>query len=371
MKIRNVGNSFAVQSFGMAKKIKDKKSKIVKCEIVTIMPKRVSAIPGYHTVQVLKTRAKARNKMVEQPQIVQQESEPQQQTVQYPQNMDNVQFTNDELPFSLAEMPLEDNAECPSSTIYRALYGELDIKEIIHKEKIQNQILQNRKRVLQISNLFNNAIDQNYCKRKEINTFLTQFLQLLEKKDDKSLNGIKKQIKEVLDYQKVLEEDFEKPMTILYDEIIRKRQENPYYELLLVSLNDNLRLLNLSKKAKNIAAIIVEKTQNDELKKSINDMKSCFCDDEVQSIEQAFKDLNEVYIFNNEVIDEDIEYRENYTNLIKDAIIYEEFKEVSPSLNSFLFSNLCEDDPSIFPPVLFDVDVDLNIDDLDLSQQSQ
>lgn len=212
----------------------------------------------------------------------------------------------------------------------------------------------------------NNAIIQNNNKYKKVRASLTQFVQILEKSNDKSLDGIKKQIKEISDCQKVLNEDIEISIRSLYNEIGKKRQENSDYELSRESLDDNLRLLNLSKKGKNVTQTIVDKTQNDELKKAINGMKSFFQDDVVKGVEQAFKELNEVYKFNDKIIDDNIQYRESYTNLITDYIKFKEYEEALPFLNQDLMQDIGSEDSIIFPPVLPDGDFDLNIDDLDL-----
>ena len=422
MKVGNINNGFAMQSFGGGKKIKAKQikkaktnvkilprvtnlrsskvrqpnSQLLRAQFVTQnrinMPQQVvqqQAIQqgqnnqvqqGQQSQQVVPQQVvqqqaiqQGQNNQVQQDQrsqrvvpqqVVQQQAIQQGQNNQVQQGQRSQRVVPQQTRQITSQNILSQGSDFSSNDFEFPQGNEKKIQE--QKEIIQEQIFENRGQHLQKCDFYKDAINQNKAKCEKASTFLRKFVKLLEEADDKNLNGIKEKINEILDSQEIFTEEVVKPSNLLYNEIIVSREESPDYELSRESLNDNLRLLNIAKNGKNIIQTIIDKTQNDELKKSINDMKSFFKDDVIQGVEQVFKDLNEVYEFDSKLVDSDIQYREKYTNLIMDFISYKEFEEILPSFNSFLFQDLCEDGSVMFPPVLPDMDLDIDIDELQL-----
>ena len=419
MKVGNINNGFAMQSFGGGKKIKAKQikkaktnvkilprvtnlrsskvrqpnSQLLRAQFVTQnrinMPQQVvqqQAIQqgqnnqvqrGQQSQQVMlqqvvqqqaiqqnQNNQVQRSQQVMLQQVVQQQAIQQRQNNQVQQGQQSQQVMPQQTRQITSQNILSQGSDFSSNDFEFPQGNEKKIQE--QKEIIQEQIFENRGQHLQKCDFYKDAINQNKAKCEKASTFLRKFVKLLEEADDKNLNGIKEKINEILDSQEIFTEEVVKPSNLLYNEIIVSREESPDYELSRESLNDNLRLLNIAKNGKNIIQTIIDKTQNDELKKSINDMKSFFKDDVIQGVEQVFKDLNEVYEFDSKLVDSDIQYREKYTNLIMDFISYKEFEEILPSFNSFLFQDLCEDGSVMFPPVLPDMDLDIDIDELQL-----
>lgn len=408
MRISNVTNAVAIQRFG-SRGLENLKrtSKKIKPEVSSIVLNTTSKVYNKQTAQMLKTMHEYKNrtelnlKKNSNPQeykedysLMQQEQREQpcnileslkhlelslQNEIDYKKENiinENIIDKNDNFN-TLNYMPYEEYIrynEDPivsSPTYNPVIYNEE--KFPTQKEILQNKILENRIQYIQKNDLEadkRKEIDRN---RLNIVLFLSQFSQILKKLSSMQIKLIQKQISEVLDTQKVLFDDILQTSIQLYHQYIyQKRKRNPDYELSMESFEDNQILLEKTKYGKFVNNSIIEKINSAEFKKNLKALEHIFSIDLNKDIQNVFNVLNDIFLYMNQMFDEDIEYRKKYLNIIAESIIFKSGEEKSlPQLTYFSYQNPNDNINMLQSPLPSETGFEVDINNLELSQNNQ
>lgn len=352
MKVGNINNGFAMQSFGGGKKIKAKQIKKAKTNI-NILPRI--------TNQTTAVSQKALQTQIS-PNTVSKQFKKHQQLLKHRKNLIQNKQQNIQQPPEISFEYINYNNQYIINSPRNELERTLDESESIlkEKEKIQNQILQNReKHIKKHIHNFNFTQQCNKIKNDAI-SYLTNFQEILKNRNEPELKAIKKQVNEVLKAQKTLYSQIIVPHNLLYIKIAKNREQNIDYELSPESLNDNLQLLDMEKNAAKQINMIEKKNENINLRKKLNDMKSCFNDNIIENVEKAFSNLNQIDKYQNIALKKDIMYHEQNTNLISQAVMLQN-EQFWPESNLTFMQNSWQDENIMFQTFLSEIDTNINL----------
>ena len=183
MKVGNINNGFAMQSFGGGKKIKAKQIKKAKTN-VKILPRVTnlrSSKVGQPNSQLLRAQFVTQNRINMPQQVVQQQAIQQRQNNQVQQGQQSQQVMPQQTRQITSQNILSQGSDFSSNDFEFPQGNEKKIQE--QKEIIQEQIFENRGQHLQKCNFYKDAINQNKAKCEKVSTFLRKFVKLLEEAD--------------------------------------------------------------------------------------------------------------------------------------------------------------------------------------------
>ncbi|OLA94720.1 MAG: hypothetical protein BHW64_02510 [Candidatus Melainabacteria bacterium LEY3_CP_29_8] len=254
-----------------------------------------------------------------------------------------------------------------SPTFNPGIYNEEKVQT--QNEILQNKILENRIKHKEKYNLEADKRNEIDKQRFNIALFLSKFLQILKKINSTQIELIRKQIAEILDTQKVLFEDIMQTSIQLYHQYIyQKRKQNPDYELSMESFDDNRKLLNKTQYGKLVNNSIIEKINSTECKKNLKVMENIFSLDLNKDIQNVFNVFNDIFLYMNQMFDEDIEYRKKYLDIIAEAIILNSGEEKSlPQLSYSSYQNPHNNINMLQISPTFETDFEVDINNLELS----
>ena len=403
MKIVNINNSFAMQKFGSRRLGYVKKTaKKIKPEVDSIVLNPPSKVLKKQTSQMLRTMHEYKDQIdinlelsksskdnealsllksidEEQPcnilESLKQLELSLQNEIDYKNKKNSTEnFINKDdngdmlyyMPYDEEYIRYNKDPMLSSPTFNPGIYNEDNVQT--QKEILQNKILENRTKYIQKYNLEANNRNEIDRKRLNIALFLSKFLQILKKLNSTQIKLIRKQIAEILDTQKVLFEDIlQTSIQLCHQYIYQKRKQNPDYELSMESFDDNRILLNKTQYGKLVSNSIVEKINSPEFKKNLKVMEHIFSLDINKGIQNVFNVFNDIFLYMNQMFDDDIEYRKKYLDIIAEAIILNSGEEESlPQLTYSSYQNPNNHINILQPSPPFETDFEVDINHLEL-----